>query len=371
MSGEPSTILAAIDVEQDFKTTQPLSGKNVMKPTGNDNETLKGLVLEIQRMSTEDGPGIRTTVFMKGCPLKCRWCHNPESISPAPQLHWLSVRCIGCRTCLDVCPNHALSLEPDGIHIDRKRCEGCGTCAQECPSTALEILGTRWNVDDLVAEVLKDRVYFEKSGGGITISGGEPTMQIRFAAAFLRMLKEAGIHTALDSCGFCASESYPAILPVTDLLLFDIKFIASDQHKAFTGRPNRVILENLERIIEYRKEHHMPEKIWIRTPIIPQATDNVENIRAIGRFITKKLGGSIDRWELCAFNNLCEDKYQRLGLEWAYKNQDSLDRQVMESLAQAARHSGVDPDVVQWTGNTRLEEVPKDEGAAHLRLVKA
>jgi pyruvate formate lyase activating enzyme len=343
-----------------------------MKPSSENNDPLKGMVLEIQRMSTEDGPGIRTTVFMKGCPLQCQWCHNPESIIPVSQLHWLSPRCIGCRTCLDVCPNNALSLGTDGIHIDRKLCKGCGTCAEECPSTALEILGIRWPVDELVEEVLKDRVYFEKSGGGVTISGGEPTMQIRFSASFLKILKEKKIHTALDSCGFCSKDAFNAILPFTDLLLFDIKFIDTKLHKVFTKQSNHKILKNLLHVFEWKKRYGMPEKLWIRTPIIPQATCNVENIRNIGRFIGKHLKGGVDRWELCAFNHLCCDKYDRLGLEWTYKNKEALDREMMESLAHTARHSGVDHDIVQWTGNTKLEEkeMSKSEHVPHLRLVK-
>ena len=175
-----------------------------------------GLVLEIQRMSTEDGPGLRTTVFFKGCSLTCTWCHNPESISPHPQVHWIDSRCIACKTCLDTCPKGALSLTPEGISIDRSLCDGCGVCVEACPSTALEQLGRQWTIADLVHEVLKDRVYFEKSGGGITVSGGEPTLQTDFVADFLKRIRAQGIHTALDTCGLCNRQSLDKLLPYYD-----------------------------------------------------------------------------------------------------------------------------------------------------------
>ena len=154
-----------------------------------DHNNLHGTVLEIQRMSTEDGPGIRTTVFFKGCSLRCIWCHNPESISPQPQVQWIGSRCIGCRTCLDVCPNGALSAAPEGISIDRTLCNGCGTCVSECPSTAMDLLGEKWPLDALIEEVEKDRAYYDQSGGGITVSGGDPTMQADFVEAFLKGCK--------------------------------------------------------------------------------------------------------------------------------------------------------------------------------------
>ena len=156
-------------------------------------------------MSTEDGPGLRTTVFFKGCSLACAWCHNPESISRLPQIHWIGSRCIGCRTCLDTCPLQALSMSAQGVVIDRDVCNGCGLCAEECPSTALELLGEAWTLEDLVQEVIKDRVYFEKSNGGVTISGGEPTLQADFAAEFLKQLRAQGMKTAIDTCGLCST----------------------------------------------------------------------------------------------------------------------------------------------------------------------
>jgi pyruvate formate lyase activating enzyme len=315
-----------------------------------------GRILEIQRMSTEDGPGIRTTVFLKGCPLHCRWCHNPESISPLPQIQWIDNRCIGCRTCLETCPRDALQLSGSGMRIDRGRCDGCGRCVDACPSTAMELLGQTWHGDDLIRELIKDKAYFEKSGGGITLSGGEPTQQAAFAHRLLKGIRASGIHTALDTCGLCPSSKLEKLLPQTDLVLFDIKTIDSDLHKQFTGHGNRKILQNLDVLAAFMERHGRPTQLWIRTPMIPGATATRDNVQEIGRYLAEHLPGCVDRWELCAFNNLCRDKYLRLGMDWPFKNEDLIPKAEMERLAQAAKRSGIDPDVVLWTGSPRLEE---------------
>ena len=315
-----------------------------------------GLVLEIQRMSTEDGPGLRTTVFFKGCTLACTWCHNPESISPHPQVHWVDARCIACETCLDTCPRGALSLTPEGIIIERRLCDGCGACVEACPSTALEQLGQKWTLAGLVHEVLKDRVYFDKSGGGVTVSGGEPTLQTDFVAGFLKQIRSQGIHTALDTCGVCSRKALDKLLPFTTLVLFDIKEIDADKHRAYTGSDNRIILENLMHVSRYIKTHLYPEGLWIRTPLVPGATATIQNITGIGDWIAGHLEGQIKRWELCSFNNLCRDKYTRLGLTWRFRNETLLGQDQIKSLLAAARVSGVDPNIVHWSGAARLSE---------------
>ena len=320
------------------------------------NQHFKATILEIQRMSTEDGPGIRTTIFFKGCSLNCLWCHNPESISPHPQIHWISNQCIGCKTCLEVCPEGALAFTADGNRVDRDRCTGCGLCAEECPAAALALLGQSWDLDDLVAEVIKDRTDFEKSGGGVTLGGGEPTLHGPFNRDFLKKLKENGIHTALDTCGMCSRQSLEELLPYSDLLLFDLKEIDPQKHRRFTGTTNEKILENLIFVRNRMQSNSRPNQLWIRTPIIPNATATDENIRGIGKFIAANLDGLVNRWELCAFNNLCKDKYLRLDLNWAYKDCELLSNLLMEKMAAVAKNSGVDPAIVLWNGSTKLEK---------------
>ena len=237
----------------------------------------------------------------------------------------------------------------------------------------MEIIGKRWFSDDLVKEVIKDRVYFEKSGGGITISGGEATMQPKFAAAFLKSIKEQGIHTSLDTCGQCTQKNLDLILPFTDLVLYDIKEIDPGKHKEFTESSNKTILDNLMYVCGYMNENIFPREIWIRTPIIPQATDRKDNIIGIGRFIASHCGRAVSRWELCSFNNLCKDKYIRLGMDWRYKDSGLMSREEMHRLAEIAKHSGVNPDIVHWSGSVELEEngqnIEKNE-EKRLRLVK-
>ncbi len=326
-----------------------------------ENGNVTGCVLEIQRMSTEDGPGLRTTVFLKGCPLACEWCHNPESIPAKPQIQWIESRCLGCKSCVDVCPNHAVEATPSGIVIDKTRCVGCGTCAEACPSTALELQGNTWTPEALADEVAKDRAFFEQSDeGGITVSGGEATLQADFVEAFFMACRARGLRTALDTCGYCQAETLGSLLPLVDLVLLDLKAIDPEKHKAYTHRDNAKILENATNLASWVRSH--PEtKLWVRTPIIPETTADPEQIADIGRFIASNMDGAVSRWELCSFNNLCRDKYVRLGIDWRFKEAELMTADDMERMADSARHSGVDPDIVHWSGSTRLENESKGE----------
>ena len=313
----------------------------------------QAIILEIQKMSTEDGPGIRTTVFFKGCSLHCSWCHNPESISPRPQIHWLENRCLRCAACCEACPENGLQLRAEGLAIDRGVCRVCGRCVEECPGGALEMLGKPWTPAELLGEILKDRAYYS-GGGGVTLGGGEPTLQPRMAALLLQWAKEDGLHTALDTCGLCAADSLARLLPHTDLVLYDLKEIDPQKHRRFTGQGNERILANLRNVSQWMEKDGFPRELWIRTPVIPGATATAENIMGIGAFIGSVLQGAVSRWDLCAFNNLCRDKYRRLGLEWAFDRTELLQRAFMEEMAEAARQSGVDPSVVHWSGATRF-----------------
>lgn len=316
---------------------------------------LKGTVLEIQRMSTEDGPGIRTTVFMKGCPMHCLWCHNPESISSKPQIQWIGIRCIGCRTCEAACPNGGLLLTEEGMSINREKCEGCGTCAEECPSTALELLGKDWDVSDLADELLKDSAYFAQSDGGITISGGEATLQWRFVSDLLREVKSRGYHTAIDTCGIIKPEALDAILPFTDLILFDLKEMDPARHLEYTGARVDIVVDTFRDVIRRWDQKTGAFELWVRTPLIPGKTARIENITAIGQFIARVAGKAVTRWDLLAFNNLCKDKYTRLGMAWEFEDSKLIRQEELDALGEAARYSGVNANIVHVSGSTRIE----------------
>ncbi|MHA1985511.1 MAG: glycyl-radical enzyme activating protein [Promethearchaeota archaeon] len=309
-------------------------------------ETEQGFIFNIQRFSTEDGPGIRTTVFFKQCPLKCIWCHNPESILRDRQLEWFKHKCIGCNTCVDVCEYKALSFSESGLIVDRDICISCAECSNECPSTALHMWGEYWNLNDLFHEIQKDKVYYTQSKGGITVSGGEPTIQSDFILKFLKMCKENGIHTALDTCGYASEDIYKKLLQYVDLVLFDIKEVDHEKHKLYTNLPNDLILRNAIWIANYSKNYS--KQLWVRTPIIPNYTATEENIRGIGEFIVNKLNNIPERWDLLAFNNLCTAKYKRLDLEWPLKNEPLMRQYQMEFLLEIAKNTGVRNP--KWSG---------------------
>jgi pyruvate formate lyase activating enzyme len=337
------------------------------------SDQASGLVLQIQRMSTEDGPGLRTTAFLKGCPLACAWCHNPESISPRPEVQWIGLRCIGCGSCIAACPRKALSRAADGaVTVDRSLCAqamgpgDCGLCCSACPTGAMEALGTRYAAAELAAELLKDLSYFRHSDrGGVTLSGGEASAQGTFTKAVFSLLREKGVHTALDTCGFASWDNISAIYPDANLLLWDLKEIDESKHREFTGQGNRLIMENFEKTAAYMRERPMPESLWIRTPIIPGATDREENLYELGRLVARVNPPRLERWELCAFNNLCADKYRRLGKDWDFSKKPLMTTLEMERLVAAAKRGLADgrlgapapilPDIVSWTGSTRIE----------------
>jgi len=317
-------------------------------------ENHQGTILRIQRMSTEDGPGIRSTIFFKGCPLSCVWCHNPESIARERQLHWTKIKCIGCLSCIDACTRGALHITAAGMNIDQSKCDLCGACVSDCPSTAMDIYGEYHDAQSLATEVLKDRVYFEKSDGGVTLSGGEPTLQAQFCRELLALLKSGGVHTALDTCGQCSWESIAMLLPYADLVMFDLKEMDTAKHKKFTGAANKLILENLLRLVRHEEKEKSAFTLWIRTPLIPGCTATPENIKKIGAFIGKNMGAAVARWELCTFNNLCLHKYEGLGLDWKFKNTPLLSADEARALADAARDSGADPAIVHLSGPLKL-----------------
>ncbi len=280
---------------------------------------LTGKVYDIQGFSVQDGPGIRTTVFLKGCPLRCPWCHSPESQQFYAQLSWISMRCAGiekCGKCLKACfkgaispgkvTKHAVTQEDvRHIHIDRSICDNCGDCAAVCYQKSLYICGTDYTVEELIKRLSKDIPFYEQSGGGVTISGGEALSQPEFTLQLLKGLKERGIHTALDTTGHAQYKYIEQVLPYTDLFLYDLKHMDSEQHRIVIGVKNELILENARKIAK------AGGKMQIRIPVIPNFSDSEKNIRETGIFC-KSLGEAVNLIQLLPYHNLGVMKYQRI-----------------------------------------------------------
>jgi pyruvate formate lyase activating enzyme len=276
-------------------------------PGGSPTEAETGVVFDVKHFAVHDGPGIRTTIFLKGCPLRCAWCHSPESQSPRPEIAFNPDQCIGCEACVEACPNGAQTLGPEKILRDL--CTGCGSCAEACYAGALTLHGRKATVGELLEEVGKDRLLYETSGGGVTISGGEPTMQPSFASALLKALKEEGYHTTLDTCGQVEWETLEKILEDVDLVLYDLKHMDPVPHEKMTGAPNWLILSNL------RKTSQLDKSLVIRVPVIPGFNDSRDDFRVTGKFLGE-LGG-VDAVELLPYHNLGAPKYAALGREYA------------------------------------------------------
>lgn len=258
---------------------------------------VSGIIFDIQRFSLHDGPGIRTTVFFKGCPLRCLWCHNPESISPKIELAFYRYKCIGCNSCVLVCPTGALQNDDvDGKKYNEKLCQFCWKCIDICPSRALVLQGKSYKLEEVLNEIVKDIPFYRQSRGGVTLSGGEPTFQFDFCLALLKACKENGISTALDTSGFVSWDKLRDLLPFVDIFLYDIKHMSSEEHRKITGVPNETILENLYRLDEAGKW------IEIRIPIIPGYNDSEENIIAVADFITRLR--SVRRVKLLPYHKL-------------------------------------------------------------------
>ncbi len=267
-----------------------------------------GNIFDIQRFCVHDGPGIRTTVFLKGCTLRCLWCHNPEGVSAAPQFSFLPERCIGCGYCARVCPNEAHRMDPEKGHfLDRERCTVCGACVKECYAGALELVGRQATVAEVMETVLRDRTFYETSGGGMTLSGGEPLMQINFTEALLRAAAEAGVHRAVETCGYVGWDRFERVLPLVDLFLYDVKETDPVKHVEFTGAPNAGILANL------RTLHDRGAAVLVRLPIVPGLNDRPDHFESLAA-LARELPG-LRGFEVMPYHRLGSGKRERFGLE--------------------------------------------------------
>jgi pyruvate formate lyase activating enzyme len=268
-----------------------------------------GIIFDIKRFSIHDGPGIRTTVFLKGCPLRCAWCHNPESQRPEPQIMLRPSRCIACGACVDECPEEAIRWNGAGPITDRALCVACGVCTDFCAGEARELVGREMSIEAVLGEIQRDLAFFEESGGGVTFSGGDPLFQAGFLLGLLQGCKALEIHTAVDTSGAAAWETLDRIRPFVDLFLYDIKVIDEARHRAATGASNRIILDNLRRLSE------AGENIQLRLAIIPGINDDEENLRRTAEFAATLPG--LHGLSLLPFHNSAREKYGNLGFEYA------------------------------------------------------
>ncbi len=266
---------------------------------------MKAKIFEIKRFAVHDGDGIRTTVFFKGCPLKCVWCHNPESIGFKPQIAFYENKCIGCGDCVSVCPSCAHKITQEGHVFERDLCVACGKCADVCLGNALTFYGKEMTVDELLPILLEDKEFYENSGGGVTLSGGECLIQADFCAELLKVLKESDIHTAVDTCGFVSKEALDKVIPYTDIFLYDFKAFDEDVHIKCTSVSNKLILDNLKYLDNCGK------KAEIRIPYVPKYND--DQMEKMGEFLSKL--NNVVKVRVLPYHNYAGSKYKSLNIK--------------------------------------------------------
>jgi len=273
------------------------------------------VITDIQRYTVHDGPGIRTVVFFKGCPLRCKWCHNPETFSLKPEIIYEKDDCIGCGRCIEACPENAVGIK-DGIQVtDREKCTNCGECALVCPSKARSLKGNIYTVNEVINKLKRDTVFYKNSGGGITLSGGEATMQNVFAQNLLSKMRDMGIHTAIETCGHASPEIFKRVAFAADLILFDLKHPDAEKHKHYTGVDNVLIHQNLADAVSTGK------KVIVRYPLIPCVNDSIEDIEAIGVFCKSK---GIKEIHLMPFHQAGEKKWEGLDMDYSFKGRQGI-----------------------------------------------
>jgi pyruvate formate lyase activating enzyme len=292
--------------------------------------TESAVVFDLQKFSVHDGPGIRTLIFFKGCPLRCAWCSNPESQSAKPEMVFFPNDCIGCLNCMAACEHGACRVDENGgLRFDHSLCIDCGACVETCYAGARVLLGRSATVEDVLCEVRKDLVFYRNSGGGVTLGGGEPAVWSRFAAQLLRALKAEGIHTAIETCGHFPYAEIERLLPHLDLVMYDVKHMDPAQHERYTGATNETILANFERLAAEDVE------IVVRIPVVPGVNDDVENIERTADFVAaRRIAAAI---ELLPYHRFAQDKYVRLGREYDFPGLLPPEDRHMEELAALVR----------------------------------
>lgn len=295
------------------------------------NYSMEGIVFDIQRFSIHDGPGIRTIVFLKGCPLSCRWCSNPESQSLKPVIMYQKMNCIHCGRCIAACKKGAISINNKGF-INRDICTACGECVNVCPASALTIKGRKMTVEQVVKELKKDAIYYRKSGGGITLSGGEPLVQSDFSKEIFKACKAQGWHTAIETTGYATPETIEKVFPYIDLALMDIKNINSDIHKEYTGISNEIILENVKKVSKITQ-------MVVRVPVIPNFNSSEQSILETCKFV--KTLNNVDTVHLLPYHTYGENKYDLLGRDYLMKESKSVNSDEIESLKKIVESQGI------------------------------
>ena len=291
----------------------------------------EGIIAGIKRFETHDGNGIRTTLFLKGCPLKCKWCHNPEAISPKPQLAYLAEKCIGCGECVSVCSVGAHCFSESKHFYDRSRCISCGKCVGVCLGEALTLYGERITPGKALELLLEDRIFYDGSGGGVTLSGGEPLLQADFCMELLRLLKKENVHTAVDTSGFAKREEIDKIIDSTDIFLYDIKFYDKVKHARCTGRSNKIILDNFKYINMRAKPTD------VRIPLIPGVND--DQVELIGRFLADF--ENVVRITLVPYHNFASGKYAALEMEYKLPGIKAPDDSLMDEAVNTLKKYGL------------------------------
>jgi pyruvate formate lyase activating enzyme len=292
----------------------------------------EGIVFDIQRFSVHDGPGIRTLVFLKGCPLKCPWCSNPESQRFELDLFFNPEKCIGCRKCIEVCSQRAIIAQNGQLSFNRERCQNCGKCAQFCYAEARVIRGSRMNVDKVAEEVLKDEAFYNNSGGGVTLGGGEPLAQANFTASILKKCKQKGLHTAIETAGCVPWSQIEMVLPYADLFLYDVKHMDSKKHEKYVEVDNQLILANLKKLVESKKE------VVVCTPLIPDFNDSIKEIDANASYAAR-LG--IRVMHLLPYHRFGISKYRFLGRPYPFLGRKELTDEQIAELKETAAAKGL------------------------------